>query len=122
MSKVVHFEINVDNPQRAIKFYSSAFGWKIDKYGGGQMDYWLVTAGAEGEPGINGAIMPRNGNLTTVNTIGVASLEEAIKAVEKAGGKVTQPKMTIPKIGYFTYCLDTEGNTFGILQPDMSAE
>jgi len=121
MSKVVHFEINVDNPQRAVKFYSSVFGWKINKYEG-SMDYWLVTAGAEGESGINGAIMPRNGNLSTVNTIGVASLEDAMKAVEKAGGKVTQPKTTIPKIGYFAYCLDTEGNTFGILQPDMEAK
>jgi predicted enzyme related to lactoylglutathione lyase len=121
MSKVVHFEINVDNPQRAIKFYSSVFGWKIDKYGG-SMDYWLVNAGAEGEPGINGAIMPRNGNLSTVNTIGVTSLEAALKAVEKAGGKVTQPKNTIPGIGYFAYCLDTEGNTFGILQPNMEAK
>jgi len=121
MSKVIHFEIGVDNPQRAVKFYSSAFGWKIDKFEG-SMDYWLVTAGAEGEPGINGALMPRNGNLATVNTIAVASLEEAMKAVEKAGGKVTQPKMAIPKIGYFTYCLDTEGNTFGILQPDMAAK
>ena len=122
MSKVIHFEINVDNPERAIKFYSSAFGWKIDKYGGGQMDYWLVTAGPEGEPGINGAIMPRNGNLTTVNTISVDSVEESIKTIEKAGGKITQPKMPIPGVGYFAYCLDTEGNAFGILKPDMSAK
>jgi uncharacterized protein len=119
MSKVIHFEINVDNPERAIKFYSSVFGWKIDKWGG-SMDYWLVTTGPEGEPGINGAIMPRNGNLTTVNTISVESVEEASKAIEKAGGKITQPKMPIPGIGYFAYCLDTEGNAFGILKPDMS--
>jgi len=121
MSKVIHFEINVDNPERAIKFYSSAFGWKIDKWGG-SMDYWLVTAGAEGEPGINGAIMPRQGKLATVNTISVGSVEDAIKAIEKAGGKITQPKMPIPGIGYFAYCLDTEGNAFGILKPDMSAK
>jgi len=57
MSKVIHFEIHADDPQRAIRFYSSAFGWKIDRWGG-PMDYWLVTAGAEGEPGINGAVMP----------------------------------------------------------------
>ena len=122
MSKVIHFEINVDNPGRAIKFYSSAFGWKIDKYGGGQMDYWLVTAGPEAEGGINGAIMPRMDNLTTVNTVSVASLEEAMKAVEKGGGKITRPKMTIPGIGYVAYCLDTEGNAFGMLQGDSSAK
>jgi predicted enzyme related to lactoylglutathione lyase len=121
MAKVIHFEIHADNPQRAINFYSKAFGWKIDKWGG-EMDYWLVTAGAEGEPGINGAIMPRTGNQSTVNTISVASVEEAVKAIEKAGGKITQPKMPIPGIGYFAYCQDTEGNAFGILKPDMSAK
>ena len=122
MSKVIHFEINADNPERAVKFYSSTFGWKIEKYPGGQMDYWLLTAGPESEPGINGAIMPRNGNLSTVNTIAVGSVEEAVKSVEKAGGKVIQPKMPIPNVGYFAYCTDTEGNTFGILKLDMNAK
>jgi predicted enzyme related to lactoylglutathione lyase len=121
MSRVIHFEINADNPERAVKFYSKVFGWKIQKWEGGP-DYWLATTGAEGEMGINGAILPRNGMLTTVNTIGVASVDEAIKAVERAGGKMIQPKVPIPGIGYFAYCQDTEGNVFGILQPDMSAK
>jgi uncharacterized protein len=32
------------------------------------------------------------------------------------------PKSVIPGIGYFAYCQDTEGNTFGILQPDATAK
>lgn len=31
MSKVIHFEIPADNPERTIKFYKEVFGWKIDK-------------------------------------------------------------------------------------------
>jgi hypothetical protein len=45
--------------------------------------------------------------------------------VEKAirnGAKITKPKMTIPGVGYQAYCLDTEGNVFGIFQPDEQAE
>jgi len=32
------------------------------------------------------------------------------------------PKRAIPGIGYLAYCVDTEGNTFGILQSDQNAK
>lgn len=31
-------------------------------------------------------------------------------------------KMAIPKVGYLAYCMDTEGNIFGIMQSDSSAK
>jgi predicted enzyme related to lactoylglutathione lyase len=31
MSRIMHFEINADDPDRAVEFYQSAFGWKILK-------------------------------------------------------------------------------------------
>ena len=58
---------------------------------------------------------------STINTISVTSIDESIAKVNKGGGKVTTEKMPIPGIGIFAYCLDTEGNTFGILQPEMPA-
>jgi predicted enzyme related to lactoylglutathione lyase len=30
--------------------------------------------------------------------------------------------MTVPAVGYLAYCTDTEGNIFGIFQPDGSAK
>jgi len=120
MPRVVHFEIHADDPERAVKFYSKAFGWKIEKWG--PEPYWLVDTGPKEEPGINGGIMPRQEKLSTVNTVGVASMEEAMKAVKAAGGKVLTPKLPIPGVGWNAYCLDTEGNTFGIYQDDPSAK
>jgi len=58
MPRVVHFEFYVDDPERAVKFYQEVFGWKITKWEG-PVDYWLVTTGEEGEPGIDGAIARR---------------------------------------------------------------
>jgi Bleomycin resistance protein-like N-terminal len=57
MPSVVHFEIAVDDPERAIKFYSTVFGWKIQKWD--QFDYWLASTKHEGEVGIDGALMKR---------------------------------------------------------------
>lgn len=117
MGRVVHFEISVDDTKRAVAFYKKAFGWKIEKWGG-EMEYWLVQTGKKGQPGIDGAIMPREKDFPpTVNTIAVDNLDKAIKKVEAAGGKQVSDKTEIPKIGLFCYCLDTEGNRFGILQP-----
>jgi predicted enzyme related to lactoylglutathione lyase len=31
-------------------------------------------------------------------------------------------KMAVPKMGYLTNCLDTEGNTFGLWEEDSEAK
>jgi predicted enzyme related to lactoylglutathione lyase len=119
--KVIHFEIPADNPERAVKFYSKVFNWKIDKWEG-PVDYWLVTAGDEKELGINGAITLKANLSVTTNTISVPSVDDFIKKIKDAGGKVVQGKMAVPGVGYMAYCSDTEGNMFGIMQMDKSAK
>ena len=122
LPRVIHFEIAADNPERAVKFYQKVFGWKIEKWAG-PVDYWLVTTGENKEPGINGAITEKSDYVTaTTNTISVASFEDAVKKIEEAGGKQLMPKTAVPGIGYMTYCKDTEGNVFGIMQNDPSAK
>ena len=121
MPRVVHFELSADNPEREIQFYTKVFGWKIEKWKGPQ-DYWLITTGPDKQPGINGAIMRRpDPKATTINSIDVPSVDDFSTEITKNGGKVVTPKMPIPGIGYFAYCQDTEGNTFGIMQSDQSA-
>ena len=67
--------------------------------------------------------MPRpQPGATTVNTIGVASLDAILKTIESKGGKTVVPKMAIPGIGWLAYCLDTEGNTFGVMEADEKAK
>ncbi len=118
MPRVIHFEIAIDKPDRAVKFYSEVFGWKVEKWG--PVDYWLVQTG-EG-PGIDGALKMRDRpDESTTNTVEVPSLEEHMAKVVEKGGEVITEKMTIPGVGYFAYCRDTEGNVFGILESDESA-
>jgi predicted enzyme related to lactoylglutathione lyase len=121
MPRVVHFEIHADDPDRAVKFYSGVFGWKIEKWNG-PMDYWLATTGPDDQPGINGAIMHRMNQGTVYNTMDVPSVDEFSKKIETAGGKAITPKTAIPGMGWFRYCQDTEGNVFGIMEMDPSAK
>ena len=120
MPRVIHFEINVDNPERASKFYADTFGWKFQKWGGPRIlaGYHRGGFAARNQRRHDEASASRRG---TVNTIGVASVDESIAAVTKNGGKVVMPKTAIPTIGWFAYCTDTEGNTFGVMQPDANA-
>ena len=125
MSRVIHFEIGIDNPERAKKFYENVFGWKIDKWG--PIDYWLASTGEKSEPGIDGALMRKGSvkeakNQSIINTISIASLEDSVKKIKDNGGKVLTPKTPIPGIGYFSYCQDTEGNVFGIMEEDKTAK
>ena len=122
MPRVVHFEISADDPVELARFYEGVFGWRIQKWEG-PLDYWLVTTGEEGEPGIDGSIQRREDpSESTVNTIDVPSVDELLEKVTSSGGAVALPKMAVPGVGYMAYCKDPQGNTFGMMQADPSAK
>jgi predicted enzyme related to lactoylglutathione lyase len=130
MARVVHFEVHAAEPERAIRFYESVFGWRFNKMPGEGMAYWLISTGDDAQPGINGGLLPRMGpppaDGQAVNahvcTLQVDDLDASMKAGVGAGGSVALPRMTIPGVGYVAYLKDTEGNIFGLHQPDASAK
>ena len=126
MPRVVHFEIHAEEPQRAASFYESAFGWQFQKWEGAQ-DYWMIKTGPEGQPGIDGGLLKRQGPvdgqavIAYVCTVDVPSVDEALSKVESIGGTVVVPKMAVPGVGWLVYCKDTESNVFGMMQEDPGA-
>ena len=122
MPRIVHFDIPADDPARAQKFYQELFGWTFEKWDG-PMEYWIAKTGDEKQPGINGGLAKRMpGQIGVTNTIDVDSVDEFAKKIQSKGGKVIMPKTAIPQVGYFAQCMDTEGNTFGIIQMDKNAK
>lgn len=136
MNRVVHFEIHAADPERAATFYRNVFGWEIQEWivPGVEMPdenrYWLVTTGAENEPGINGSILFRRGPAPTdgqavnafICTIDVPSLDDALNKALASGAQLAVPKMPIKGVGWLAYCKDTEGNIFGMMESDEKAE
>jgi predicted enzyme related to lactoylglutathione lyase len=122
MSRVIHFDMTAKNPERASKFYSNIFDWKIEKFDGPD-DYWVITTGEDDEPGINGGLMSRaETDVSSAYSISVTSVDDCLEKVEKNGGIVVGTKKTIPGVGYFAYCEDTEDNAFGIVEWDADAK
>jgi uncharacterized protein len=124
MGRVIHFEIHAADPDRAERFYTGVFGWTAQRYGG-PVDYRLLTTGPDDQPGINGAILQRQGAPPEdaapvdayVCTIQVDSIEETERAVADAGGRQVVDRMEVPEVGLLSYFKDPEGNIFGALQP-----
>jgi predicted enzyme related to lactoylglutathione lyase len=120
MSKIVHFEIPVDDSARAAAFYRGVLGWEVSGFG--DQPYWLVRAGDEGEPGADGALIARGDiHRSPVLIAGVDDLDAAVARVETHGGTVVQPKLPIPGVGWAAYFVDPEGNTIGLFQDDTNA-
>lgn len=121
-NRVVHFEIEAKDKERAKKFYKEAFDWKLEEMGNDFGGYIVVTTGDPKKPGgINGGIYQKMGKKKEVNAfrcvIGVDDIEKAIKDVKKAGGKVLNKPQDIPTVGLFVTCKDPEYNFFTLLQP-----
>ena len=127
MPRVVHFEIHAGDPDRAVNFYKTLFGWTFQKWEG-PMDYWLVTTGPDSQPGINGGLIRRQGEIdgqaviAYVCTVDVANVDESTQTATSNSAQVVVPKMPIPGVGWLVYCKDTEGNIFGMMQNDPSAQ
>ena len=122
MPTVVHIDIASDNPQRAKKFYETLFGWKMQGPPG-MTDYYLFdTKDLKGGKGVGGGLGKRGDPSQKITSyVGVDNIEAYSTQVGALGGKVVQPKMTVPGFGYLAICADTEGNTFGLWQEDSKA-
>lgn len=123
-NEVGHFEIPADRLDRAQKFYAATFGWKMNELPG--MDYTMVSTGPVDEKGmpkapgfIGGGIGKRGDTLEhPIVTIMVDEITDAVKRIEKNGGKILRRKTPIGdgSMGWTAYFKDSEGNTIGLYQ------
>ncbi|HSA72733.1 MAG TPA: VOC family protein [Nitrososphaeraceae archaeon] len=130
MPTLVHFEIPSDDLERSKKFYSELFGWNFEKWSNPNslpegMEYLIITTTDDkGNKSIGGGMMKRQDSKQQgfTNYIDVKSVDEHSVKIAQLGGKVIISKKTIPGMGHFAVCLDTENNTFGIWETDVNAK
>jgi len=130
-NRPIHFEIQADDLERAMKFYTEVFGWKFEDYSQFvNSPYFGVITGEDSAPGINGGIQPRPakrpgvamGTNAATLTMAVEDYDAAEQKILQAGGQLALPKFALPGMAWQGYYLDTEGNVFGIHQPDPNAK
>ena len=129
MSRPVHFEVHVDDFDRAKQFYGQTLGWRFERMPDPNFEYWFAFTGDPARPGIDGALTQRWGSPPSADAATTAyvcimevdDLDALIAAVPQAGGEIALPKMAVAGTGWLAYFKDTEGNTFGAMQPDPQA-
>lgn len=127
MNPVVHFEMPAEDKNRMVKFYSTVFGWQAQQLGPEMGEYVVVTTAESDETGrpkmggaINGGFYQKTEDPVSNHpsvVIAVDDINNAIKKIKNAGGKVLNEPMDIPGVGSFSSFIDTEGNRLSILQP-----
>jgi predicted enzyme related to lactoylglutathione lyase len=93
------------------------------------MEYWNVICAPRDTPNsINGGLRKEMGTDVKertksvngfINFAAVEDVDDILEKVKLNGGEVMSPKMDVPKVGQLAYCLDTEGNMFGVIHPQM---
>ena len=120
----IYFEIQADDPKRAIDFYSQSFGWKFSQVEGLPIPYWRIETG-----GSRGGLLKRpakappaqSGTNAFVCSLEVEDFDATAKAILKLGGIVALPKFAVAGTCWQGYFVDTEGNMFGIFEVDENA-
>ncbi len=129
MDPVVHFEMPAEDRKRMADFYTNVFGWQTQMLGPEMGDYVLATTTESDEKGpkkpgaINGGFFPKSddepAHYPSV-VIAVEDIQEHMKKVEEAGGKVLGEPRDIPGVGLYVSFIDTEGNRVSMIHPIRS--
>jgi len=111
----VWFEIPVADQARAKAFYTAVLGGELKDQEGGPNPMAVFPAASENA--VSGHLYPGKpaaaGTGITIHLAAPAPLEAAMERVAANGGTVVSPIVTIPA-GRFVYCLDPDGNSFGM--------
>jgi predicted enzyme related to lactoylglutathione lyase len=115
--EIVHFEVPAADPDRAAAFWSGLFGLEIGPSVMDEFDYRMFQA----SPTQGGAIMasekPGSGLVVYHAT---DDIEASISKARELGGTAGD-KTPVPTHGWFSACVDTEGNAFSLWQSDPNA-
>lgn len=114
-------EVPVSDMERAIKFYETVFDFKLSRNQMGPLDMaWFPWV--ENAIGSGGSLVrhpdyykPSSEGTLIYFTAFSGDLDNELKRVEPAGGKVLQAKTFISEgYGYMAVILDTEGNRIAL--------
>jgi len=123
---VVHFEMPYEDAKRVADFYNKAFAWKMNLTNEAMGNYVTAQTTETSDnnrsttPGaINGGFFQKSDSMPAQYpsvVISVDDIQNAMKSVADAGGKVLGEPMDIPGVGKYVSFMDSEGNRVSLLE------
>lgn len=112
VGSIVHVEFAVKDPTKVKKFYGDLFGWKFTDVP--EMNYVLFEAPSGPGGGIGPVMEGQQPGIT--NYLYVTNIDETIKKIERAGGKIVAPKQEVPGQGWMAWFQDPAGTRMALWQ------
>jgi predicted enzyme related to lactoylglutathione lyase len=111
--KICYLEIPANRAEDSAEFYSSIFGWKVRERGDRNLAF-------DDSGCVSGTWVKETDRTPDERTrvyIMVDSIEQTLRRIEDAGGKVLTPRTNIgPNMGAFAAFADPVGNEFGLYE------
>ena len=110
-------ELMTTDTKKAGEFYSSVFGWKLDKQNFGPLEYTMLINGDRPNGGML-QITPEMGPIPP-NWLVYFAVDDCDAKVQKAtelGANVMKPADDIPGVGRFAILTDPQGAAFAIIK------
>ena len=113
-NSVMQWQIVAKDPEAVARFYSSVFGWKVDK--SNSLGYREIKS-ANGR-GINGGVWPSppEGHNLVQLFVEVDDVDATITKASANGAQVIVPKSVLPDGDTMAILLDPAGLSFGVMQ------
>lgn len=120
-SPFIWYELMTTDLDAAEAFYTKVVGWTPQAFPGSDMRYTVMNAGDRGVAGVMTIPDEAKAMGTPPSWVGyiyAADVDEATKAVKKAGGTVHRNPTDIPGVGRFSVVADPHGATFMLMKPE----
>ena len=115
---IVHVEIPTKDMKKTKKFYGDVFGWKFKDVP--QMNYTLFETPGAPNGGFREPFDAEENR--PLNFILVDSVENTVKKIKKAGGKILRGKEEVPGQGWFAIFQDSTGSVSALWKNNPSAQ
>jgi predicted enzyme related to lactoylglutathione lyase len=117
----IWYELMTTDAEDAKAFYDAVVGWDIGEGAEEYQGYRMINR-SDGK--FAGGVLPLTDEMaqhgarpTWLGYVNVANVDDAVAAIEKAGGKALMPPFDIPNVGRIAMVADPQGAPFYIMKP-----
>ncbi len=115
----VHIEIASSDPERTKKFFEDVFEWDFESIP--EMNYHTYMAPSPPHGGLMAPMENQHPGL--LNYLLSHNIDADLKKIQEAGGRVLQPKMEIPGVGWWASFEEPTGLVLALFEtkaPDLA--
>jgi predicted enzyme related to lactoylglutathione lyase len=106
-----------DDPKQAQAFYTQLFGWQVETWKSGEIEYPMINANGANHGGF-GNRMEGAPPTHWLGHVAVTSVDETIEKVQAAGGQIVFGPIDMKEVGRFAIIVDPQGSFVSAFQPE----